>query len=302
MDVIVLQLFLSLILFYIVKLIGSISYSLGYSSLSDIQQQDNSFSYNAVVRIFSPTVYIILVSILFYKLDLPRFINNIWLVSFYYSIFTILLIIFLGRWPIINKSKIIIYSALSVLSAYFIYTKYINLGLNHLLPEIENTTTELWFIVIMFFYKVLDTPSDDWGQSQKRLEKYVLNKYFGYKGKYISFLKKYDKRFQNIVFAIMILEDFYRPAHIRFFERILHRFGKAKTLGIMQVKTKRLISDEESIRLAISRLLPKYTHYMRITPSDRIYEHGIIDAVVQHYNYDDYSSKVGEIYQIINNN
>lgn len=42
--------------------------------------------------------------------------------------------------------------------------------------------------------------------------------------------------------------------------------GKEMTLGIMQVKTRRSISDTESIRLAAEKLVPVYLEHLRSHP------------------------------------
>jgi hypothetical protein len=56
----------------------------------------------------------------------------------------------------------------------------------------------------------------------------------------------------------MIHEDFNRPAIFRAVERVLFFVGAAKTLGIMQVRSDRYLSDIESVKVACARLVTDF--------------------------------------------
>lgn len=302
--IIIIDILLSVFLFFIIKFIGSLSYSWGYSSLSDIQQEDNSLAYNAIIRIFSPVVFIVIVSIVFYKIQLGFLIENIWFVSLYYSSGIILLMIFLGRWVILDKFKLLGYNLLSITISYFTYTLFIQNGIDILIPDVNSFATEIWFIIILFFYKILDAPTIDQEASEKRLNHYIKTKYSQFNIKYKELLSEYDVSFQNIIYSIMILEDFYRPNHIRFLEKVLHFFGKAKTTGIMQFSSKKLLSDKQSIKEAIKFLFPIYKKIRKKIIADHKedadwYEYDLVKETTKAYNTGNYEDKIIEIFQII---
>lgn len=70
------------------------------------------------------------------------------------------------------------------------------------------------------------------------------------------------KEFIALLYAIMIYEDFNRPSYLRCIENILARlpapFHREYTLGIMQMRSDKPLTDEESISCAIMHFLPMY--------------------------------------------
>ena len=91
----------------------------------------------------------------------------------------------------------------------------------------------------------------------------------------------------------MIYEDHNRPFIIRYFEYLIKIlfYDRKFTLGIMQVQTKRLISDKKSIELAIQRLNKSFS---------RSETHKKLYATISEYNpSDDYYREVISIYEEI---
>lgn len=67
--------------------------------------------------------------------------------------------------------------------------------------------------------------------------------------------------FINLIYAVMIYEDFNRPKHLRRIENLFMHilpYKRKLTLGIMQVTTDKPLTDEESILFAVDRLLKVY--------------------------------------------
>ena len=60
---------------------------------------------------------------------------------------------------------------------------------------------------------------------------------------------------EDLAEAILLVENLQRPKWIRYLERGLGRILKFGTYGVMQVRSKAPISDEESIRLAVTQHL-----------------------------------------------
>lgn len=75
-----------------------------------------------------------------------------------------------------------------------------------------------------------------------------------------STLIEFYSALESTIYAIMIYEDYNRPILVRELETFLMRYhlnrGCMMTLGVMQTRTNRVISDEESIRLAIQKIVP----------------------------------------------
>lgn len=90
-----------------------------------------------------------------------------------------------------------------------------------------------------------------------RLSKKEINKrYIQMKDKYMKYIDNKEEFFMKLFFSIMIMEDYNRPWYLRnleyivFFLRKFYRKEVIMSLGIMQVKTDKIIGNKKSIELA----------------------------------------------------
>lgn len=91
-------------------------------------------------------------------------------------------------------------------------------------------------------------------------------KLFSYERDYGSLLPsryKNDPLLRCVFFSIMAIEDSNRPSGIRALERMVFKFGAAKTTGIMQQKAERALSDEESVVLAFNYVEGMWDDFLR---------------------------------------
>lgn len=120
---------------------------------------------------------------------------------------------------------------------------------------------------------------------QKNVDKYYPKDTDG-KGEFIC-----------LVYAVMIYEDYNRPFVARMMEllkkRLQELFGNYKmmTLGIMQVQTYSIISDEISIEFAIKKLLASYL--------DNVYKDRVGHAIDDYNCSERYQLEVTGIYDIL---
>lgn len=123
-----------------------------------------------------------------------------------------------------------------------------------------------------------------------------------------SYVRSYDnlltKRYhedpllRDAFYTIMAIEDFNRPAGVRPLERFLSRMGLAKTTGIMQQKSNRPLSDEESVMLACEYVEKMWDQLLlRIAQSnyscDETNPHIVFAANWYGYDYQSISRIVG---------
>lgn len=86
--IIIIHIFLAVVLFFSFNLLGQYSPStFGYYQLTTFLETEEAPAFNFVIRVLTPTVYIVLISALLYSLKLDRFTSNIYLVSAYYVMF-----------------------------------------------------------------------------------------------------------------------------------------------------------------------------------------------------------------------
>lgn len=97
----------------------------------------------------------------------------------------------------------------------------------------------------------------------------------------------------------MIYEDFNRPKIIRIIENLKHRFSnKSHTLGVMQVKSDKLINEKESVILGTTKIVNSYNKYIKenSVEGEEIYEWNIINSIISDYNVgSEYSHEVYEL-------
>lgn len=89
---------------------------------------------------------------------------------------------------------------------------------------------------------------------------------YSYKRAYGELLPKRfqeDLLLRSIFYAIMFIEDTNRPSSARILERFLAKFDLAKTTGIMQQKSDKPLTDEESVELAIPYIEKMWNKYLR---------------------------------------
>ena len=94
----------------------------------------------------------------------------------------------------------------------------------------------------------------------------VSEKNFSYEKDYGPLLPsryKNDPLLRCVFFSIMAIEDSNRPSGIRVLERMVFKFGAAKTTGIMQQKAERALSDEESVVLAFDYVEGMWDDFLR---------------------------------------
>lgn len=289
---IIFQIILTVILLRISGEIGKLSISRGYSSMVHAYR-DNNLSFNLFYRILYLPVALGVIATILYLLKLDTLVMNIWMVSIWY--FVLQLLLSLKKLPYTNL-KLYLGSALfSIILTRIFYVYGISKGLTGLLPDPANFRTELWFIVFLFFYGLLNNYrlDSDHGGYRKKLER----KYLQLKNKYGDLLTEKFKQIKilnDLFFSIMIFEDVNRPKWFRFLETILFRFGLAKTIGIMQVQNPYPANDLGSINKAQALILESYEKY------NRLEEYKLIEEIITEYNPDAYyRGEVKHIYSYI---
>jgi len=259
--IITIHVFLAIVLFFGVNMLGQHSPSnLGYFQLTTFLETEEAPAFNFVIRVLTPTVFIILVSATFYSLKLDRFTINIYLVSVYYVSFRTIFNILINRTNLINWPKYILYSLAIIGLSYFVYIKFI-VTKSNILPDFNNMANELWIIIIIFLYNFINNirPSDK--NAQKRKDRYVEVQFAKINRKFSPIITKMtdNLRIRQIALAIIIYESFNRPRLFRLIEYINHFINrKPHTLGIMQVTSIKFIGDSESVKLGTQKLLSDF--------------------------------------------
>lgn len=297
---VILHIGLAVVLFYIINWLGRHSFSFGYMQLSVFEKTDDAPAFNFIFRIAAPLVYILLVSSILYSLKFDRIVQGIYWVVIYHFAFRYLFNISYGRARLLNWKTELFISLSSITAAYLLYDKLISTK-QRLIPDFNTISNELWIIILIFLYGVLNKVRVTSEGFEKRRKKYQSRAYNKYKNKYGSIIesKVKDRTLEALVYAIMIYESFNRPKIVRGVERLFFKLGKSKTLGIMQITTDKVISDEESIKLGVEKILNDYDFaYKKTVESNSDWDnylirHEALSETVKKYNPDNqYISEV----------
>lgn len=287
MDIIYLasfQLLLTWLLLRISGEIGKLSIPFGYASLSRIHSSGN-LSFNLIYRFLYIPISLSIIAIPIYFLHLDFLTKNIWLVAVWYAILQILYSLNKIKYTQIKLFFLSI--IISIGLSYYVYVFGILQGLDFILPEKDNFRTELWFIIIIFFYEIIKKyeNTDDTDDFSDKL----TNQYLELKKKFGSVMApefQKNKFLNDLLYAIMIYEEMNRPRWMRFFENIFFKFGLAKTTGIMQIRSSVPLTDEESIRQGQKIIMDAYLKNEGLLESYQRFE--LVGKIATVYNPDAY--------------
>ncbi len=277
---IIFQVILALVLLKLSGEIGRLSIHNGYASMLTAYSSGN-LSFNLFFRVLYMPIAISLVSIALFYFDKDYLTQEIWMVAIWYFLIQVLLSYTKLRYT--NLSWFLGSAVGSISLSYLFYVHGIEQGITALLPQSGELTTELWIIIIIFFYDLLKNRdvSMSYDDENRRYE----DKYLSLKDKYAPILKtdfRINKQLNDLLFAIMIFEDFNRPKPFRIVERMLFGLGLVKTTGIMQVSSKKALDDFESVIAAQDIILCLYRKHEKES------EHALVGSILVGYNPDAY--------------
>lgn len=261
-------------LFMLVNLIGQHApSSFRYFELSLFQQKEEAPAFNFILRVITPVVYLILVSSLLYTLKADIFVVNIYWVNIIYILFRALFNILTNRTLLINWSKYIWHSFFIIMFSYLVYEYLIRVKAN-ILPDFSNLANEVWLLIVVFLYQLLNnlTPPED--DKERRLQRYIQVRFCKLNQRYKAIILQElpHQRLQQLAMAIILYEDFNRPRVFRWLEYLLHTFSrKPHSMGVMQVRSHKKINDEESVRLGCIKLRTDYEALLPLFKADPDY-------------------------------
>lgn len=292
---VIFQLLLTLLMFISINSLRSISK--GYVTIDHLLSTSN-LGYNLFYRILSPPVFITFTTLILYKIGLPDLTRNIWVVSVYYFLFNLLIIILMRRFSLMNKYLYFVIFIISVWLSFWIYSYMLQYGVDAILPEAGNFRTEWWFIILIYFYSLLNSYSPNYTAENQRKDKFILNRLNVLIKNYEEFLQpkfKLNNFLKTLFFSIMITEDINRPPVLRFMERLFFFTRRVKTTGIMQVTNSKSLTDKESIELAQKIILSFYRNHSKKTVDN--YE--LVRKIASDYNSSGYGYEIVQNYLVL---
>ena len=153
MEIIIVQFTLGIILFFLINWIGKHSYSIGYMEISIFVKAEEAPALNFLIRVFTPIVYLIIISSGLYYFHLDKYVINIYLVNIYYIVFRLFFNLITNRSKLLDWYRQILYWTTIVIISYLFYDKIIRIKEN-ILPDFTTIANELWIIILVFIFQI----------------------------------------------------------------------------------------------------------------------------------------------------
>lgn len=282
----------------------------GYMTLSLIAEQDTMPAFNFIFKTLTPIVLYIFYIVLCQSVDcMGLFLTKSYIIILYYWLWRFLYYTIHDVWRLVNWKTLFLYVVVTLALAICIYRFSENV--KSMLPDAESLRDQLWILIAIFVYEVLNKLGINRGETEDRKSRYILTKYAAFKKEYGDIISKQCKTLvdEGLVYSIMIVENYNRPRTVRFLENFVFLIKRKKmSLGIMQVKTKKFINDTQSVQLATQKIIDLREQFMKPEHYDTLslYENRLSDMiryVANEYNGggENYANEVEAIYQTIYN-
>ncbi len=239
------------LLFLASNWIGKHSFSLGYVSASMNMGGSERPAFDLVYKVLGPTLAVVLFAAICFEADLDTYTEWSWqIVAFYIGIRAVV-ILAIGRVGLVDWRKQLFYWLASLVVAYFAHTKLV-VSKTLMLPSIESLSEELWILIILFCYELINRIEVPTTSRIQRRTNYVRRAYEKFEDRYSAIVESEIEmpELRDIAYAIMVHENHNRSPLLRAFERIWVTLSRRPTTqGVMQVRSASRISDAESVRL-----------------------------------------------------
>ena len=271
--------------------------SIKYSEFKFENEKDRPVGLNMLIQILFPTFFMIIVAGLFYTFN-KDMVKNIFVVTILYYFFRwFKIIVILNRIELYDWKMEIRIFLIGVILNLWIYYNFV-IKTDQIFLSAEELREEIWiscflFILVLIRDYIYNHEKISSKKESLKKKEYIISKYYKYKKKYDKLVKVKNIDISNLIYAIMIYENYNRPPIIREIEKIKLLISGHATLGIMQVSVTNLINNEESIKLGVNKILKEIK-------KEKKEKNFSISNIIQNYNNGEkYKAEVMYIYEII---
>ncbi|MDT0631430.1 hypothetical protein [Rubrivirga litoralis] len=302
---------LAFVLFVGVNWLGPRSKAFGYVSLHAVPRASDppSTVFNVVFRAAAPVALVLLTATALYAVGWDPMVEGIWAVPVYYFGGSLVFNLALGRWLILNWVRELGQAALSIGTVALLYKRVIE-DRDTLMPDAEAIVAELWIIVALFIYAVLNGVKFEWKGSIERSDRYIESAYERYRATWGEVVSAElpvkgagpDPFVESVVYAVMIYEGFNRPPRVQRAERWIQRVwpGRPRTLGPMQVRSAIPMTDEQSVRVGVRRVAAVIAEAQDSPSSYQPSMYDVAHQVYQDYNPGErYAEDVAAVHDVL---
>lgn len=182
---------------------------------------------------------------------------------------------------------------ITIILGYLLNIYFIN-KVDSVFLSIEEFKIIIWLFIIIFSYLFMKdnlkiSIKTKRKNNEYRNKEYNIILYAKLKNKYSDIIKTKYKELLPLIYSIMIYNDTNHPKIFRKLDIIRFRIdNEERKFGIMQITSKKIITDEESIELGIKKIEKIYLKYNK---DKKIKLEDIILMVLNNYYEDQFISK-----------
>lgn len=222
---------------------------------------DNRFSISKIDKIVLANIVVIIISEFLFKYSI-RYTENIFLIFVFMLIFDIIYSTYVIDHDFFDKDNNILFYVGLIILGFIINQEFIN-RVSSIFLTGEELRVVLWLLIIVYIYNFCNSKKlfelKDKKDKKIMSTNSILNNYAKFKYAYYDECDNDNKDISNILYAIMIYEDNKRNKFLRRIDNFKYKInGKKSKLGIMQVESKKFISDSESIELVSKKIVKIY--------------------------------------------
>lgn len=272
---------------------------MGYMQLSIGIKEDTAPVFNYLFKVLAPVVFVILAAAAFQLIGRKEFNKYIFLIVVYYWAIRLVAVFILGHTRLINWPLQVVYWLSSIGLAYWI-NSFIG-RIDTILPSPQSLIEQLWIIIILFIYSVFNKLEISRKSTEQRKHAYIDHQYSVLYKRFGGQVNVYFNStvMRVLTFSIMIYENYNRSSTVRAIERFIGKKSKKKhTYGVMQVKSDRVLSDEESVTLGMQKIERDVKKYISEIEEEGLSWYGLVYDVSNAYNGgdDNYASEIWAIF------
>jgi hypothetical protein len=298
MEIILFNLVLAILLFFVVNWIGLHAVDFGYTTTTLFEDVSESVAMNFAVRVLAPSVFIVAVSAGLVASGAAWLREGIYQTVIFYFAIRMAAIFIVGRQELVSWYRFVVYATAGVGFALLAYNYLIKPN-RSLLPDLNTAGNELWLAILAFLFAIGNKVEFGSELSARRRNGFIRRRYERARRRWGPEIEAEaaDPLLRLLIYAVIIYEDYSRPPVIRAVERWLPQKRGGRTTGIMQVASDRPLSDDESVALGIERLVTAWGNAANQASGSK-YE--VVWTVLAEYNKDEsYIERTLEVMEIL---
>lgn len=273
-----------------------------YAKFTFSSEKNESMTTNILTNIFIPNVVMVFVYAGTVYLKWHDVQPKIWIFVVFYYVYRMLLIcVFLRRKELYNFKYEILVAISGFILAFLLSTQFLNKA-KTIFISADELREELWFAIIIVIYGFVKSILDDKVKqddilTSKNIEKYIIDKFNKFYARYSKCIRK-EKNNSNVIillFAIMIYEDYNRGPEKRFVENIKVRLGFKTSVGIMQVKSAKRLSNTESVEKAYRMI----SDFVQELDYEQLQDNFVWNIAMKYNPDEKYADSVAYIYNVL---